>query len=92
MDLWIRSQDRTHMELVTWLTVKKNAKLKWYIEGGEILGYYKTKERALEVLDQIERLIFTRMKIENMDYESADIQVKGQILCNMTKIYDMPKE
>ena len=44
-------------ELTTWLAVVENKidnNGKWYIEGGEILGYYDTKERALEILDEIQ--------------------------------------
>ncbi len=57
MSLWIRSQDKMLFELTTWLAVVENKidnNGKWYIEGGGILGYYDTKERALEILNDIQ--------------------------------------
>ena len=62
MELWIRSQDRTRLVPVTPLIVEKEEYIKdvlpfviyTYYEDYKIrLGYYKTKEKALEVLDEI---------------------------------------
>lgn len=58
---------------------------------GSFLGTYTTKERALEVLDEINNLLDIKVNI-NASYEQADITLKGQILCNMSKVYTMPLE
>ena len=62
MDLWIRSQDKELLMLINTLALAED-------EIGSIIGYgidgkmkskigeYKTKERALEVLDEIQRKI-----------------------------------
>lgn len=69
MELWIRSQDREKLLKVDGLqyqnckleeneTVEANILIGFYSSyENEILGEYKTKERALEVLDEIEERI-----------------------------------
>ncbi len=51
------------------------------------LGYYKTEERAKEVLQEIVDLLGIR-KIENKNYEEADLIMKFK----EKVIYEMPKE
>lgn len=53
----------------------------------ELLGTYKTKERALEVLDEIQNIF--SLKIENKSYEEADLILKAKML---DSCYQMPKE
>ena len=57
-----------------------------------LLGKYKTKERALEVLDEIQRLISLDLLNENISYQEADIYLKTAMLDRMARIYEMPKE
>lgn len=61
MELWIRSQDREHLKKInTGLYLKQG--LSDYAKGevifitssGDDLGEYETKERALEILDEIQ--------------------------------------
>lgn len=60
MELWIRSQDKTTLINTRRIDVDDNNIIVWD-EGryaSEIyLGIYKTKERALEVLDEIQDLL-----------------------------------
>lgn len=63
MDLWIRSQDKTRLVKVCSLEYGEYNEIH-YINGycvNEVdnydLGTYKTKERALEVLDEIQSLL-----------------------------------
>lgn len=58
MELWVRSQDKTKLIKVD------NVFIEEYVCGGAnvetnncVLGTYKTKERALEVLDEIQELL-----------------------------------
>ena len=68
MELWIRSQDRGSLVKVDNLYVSVGNYICYYVEKGkEIpntyyrpsgeLGRYKTKERALEVLDEIQNIL-----------------------------------
>lgn len=93
MDLWIRSQNKECLMKVVKLDLDndKTGIFCYSYDDMALMGKYKTKERALEVLDDIERLIFTKFKVENATYEQADIEVKSSILCNMSKIYTMPE-
>ena len=52
MDLWIRSQDRETLTKTEILVIEDNMIVDYY-QKRIILGEYKTKERALEVLDEI---------------------------------------
>lgn len=70
MELWIRSQDRGSLVKVDNLYVSVGNYICYYVEKGkEIpntyyrpsgeLGRYKTKERALEVLDEIQAYLMS---------------------------------
>lgn len=49
--------------------------------GGETLGYYKTEERAKEVLEDI-----------SLRYEAIELCKLGYTIGDYTPIYEMPKE
>lgn len=63
MELWIRSQNKELLVKVSDLYVVKGVECKnledgYDIENGDFrFGRYRTKERALEVLDEIEKYI-----------------------------------
>ena len=70
MELWVRSQDKMNLVKVRQVCVNyQNNKqiIANYIpelyenSGGyyELLGTYKTKERAIEILDEIQKLLKT---------------------------------
>lgn len=70
MNLWIRSQDKMNLVKIRQISLNYSDKkqiIANYIpelyenSGGyyELLGTYKTKERALEVLDEIQHLLQT---------------------------------
>ena len=58
MDLWIRSQDRTFLRKVNTIGIVEGRDF-WSIDENLTVsfGKYKTKERALEVLDEIQDLL-----------------------------------
>ena len=58
MDLWIRSQDRKEMTKPNYIRIIERVN-NYVVQDEECcnLGTYKTEERALEVLDEIHRLI-----------------------------------
>lgn len=55
MDLWIRSQDR--MSLTKVFDLEINCDNEVIADDGCPIGVYKSKERALEVLDEIQKYI-----------------------------------
>lgn len=58
MNLWIRSQDRTFLRQVNTIGIVEGRDF-WSIDENLTVsfGKYKTKERALEVLDEIQDLL-----------------------------------
>ena len=84
MELWRRSTARTNFLKVRFLTIMEGKKIykrdEWEFKGYticncteqgnyELLGTYKTEERALEVLDEIQNILETRNGVNQMVYE-----------------------
>ena len=97
MDLWIRSQDR--MTLLNYSRVTVEPMIKGYNEEDKgymfigdhyyNLGEYKTKERALEVLDEIQKIIgWLQDDMENVTIGDMK-SLKG---CFDDCVYEMPKD
>lgn len=100
MELWIRSQDKMKMlsnpklaiipigdvlngysyEIYDTTSYNQNTNLRY-----EWLGIYKTEERALEVLDEIQN----KINLINLGYDFGSPMVD---LKNPTYIYQMPKK
>lgn len=90
MELWIRSQDREKLQRIDWIIYQDtkyndgNCERGHYLCGGndynnEILSEYKTKERALEVLDEIQK--FYQDNTNNVGTDNY-----------FYSVYEMPKE
>ena len=87
MDLWIRSQDKE--------CLMKINRIDYDVAGGEhriivngyetLVGKYKTKERALEVLDEIQKYIGDNFNQEEVNHFFG-LNAKNRM------IYEMPKE
>ena len=115
MDLWIRSQDKHllakySMLAVAQITPKTQAKVMAFVSddfGYEELGTYKTKERALEVLDEIQNFLTPRFIVStNSDNDCIenlfDKATAGKVFLsdrlevkNINRdcwVYEMPKE
>lgn len=97
MELWVRSQDKMNLVKVRQASVNyqnnkqiiANYTPELYENSGEyyeLLGTYKTKERSLEVLDEIDEFIdlFQREGIGNVLSDNG-VHPKHTI-------YEMPKE
>ena len=90
MELWIRSQNKRELRPNPKLGIDE-IKDKFYIldrfnfEEATILGTYKTEQRALEVLNEIQK----KINLINLghDFGSPMIDLK-----NPTYIYEMPEE
>ena len=99
MELWIRSQEKNIFEKVNKLYVSTYNEEEGYgiydLIADDIddcdtpLGFYKTRERALEVLDEIHQRLINLQYIEitGADYISNQMKKNG-IDC----VYEMPKE
>ena len=106
MELWIRSQDKETLKLAEMLDIydlSDNEGQCWAIEEcGTTIGYYKSKERALEVLDEIQELIkpkiiATQYQCAIEDNKKSEFNlimnpVKTEIQEFSTIVYEMPKE
>lgn len=106
VDLWIRSQDKKRLiktnilELSTYepnkliLTEEDIGKGDCKIFANEhiYIGTYKTKERALEVLDNLQQYLSADFEFK-ATYEEVDILIKTKMLNGLYGvIYNMPKE
>ena len=88
--MWIRSQNKETLANADKLYIGKNnnkytINFDTYIDGWYILGTYKSKERALEVLDEIQRLI------EDLKYMEYAID-KNKFCGYRSNVYQMPME
>ena len=91
MDLWIRSQDKERLWKIVFIEYDKDDYghhlIGWKDKfEGTSLATYKTKERALEVLDEIhQRLI---------DLQTLEITPDFYKVCkrNLDNVYEIPKE
>ena len=99
MELWIRSQDRTDlvkvnalwiMENQIWMEVpfyENHKKVGLSVTGNNHkLAQYKTKERALEVLDEIQNALLNKWA-DNVKYEEHYDDERPR-----TMVYEMPEE
>lgn len=102
MELWIRSQNKGALTKVE-LLGKIDGTIYSYLGLTQTkLGTYKTDERALEVLDEIQNILKPKTIINTYEVEQAqfcdgtqiiqpmlgDIQVQNAI----SYVYEMPKE
>lgn len=101
-NLWIRSQDKMNLVKINQISINyanktqiiANCLPEYYENSGnyyELLGTYKTKERALEVLDDIQNFICIEIHENNINYEEADLILKGKIVDSLCKVYQMPE-
>ena len=107
MELWIRSQDKSSIVKVDNLYVSVGNYICYYVEKGKEvpntyyrpsgeLGRYETKERALEVLDEIQSHISILNAMSLCHNENMLIALNSAVgekkLNNMSSPYEMPKE
>ena len=93
MDLWIRSQDREILRVNPELELFKYGKETFLVidtkgctsyDKAKVLGKYKNKTRALEVLDEIQ----TQLVTLNYQY----INIGDHFTTTETNVYEMPEE
>lgn len=90
--MWIRSQDKEVLLEISYLDVYSLSENNWIIEDcGNDLGTYKSKERALEVLDEIDSKIMMNKVIEIYS-NLGDLTFANRANYTYTPIYQMPNE
>ena len=90
MNLWVRSQDKRILMKVDNIFLDANydnKRISTYDGDNTELGTYETKERALEILDEIQNIF--SLNIKNKSYEEVDLLLKAKMLDNC---YQMPEE
>lgn len=97
MELWVRSQDKEILLNIKGIqykdyksveneTVEANILIGFYnYYDNEILGEYETKERALEVLDEIQD------ELIGSDFMPIEKNEEVVLTCGSAKIYEMPE-
>ena len=96
MELWVRSQNKeaiikVNMGLMYWEDVNKRNCIvnKDNAKGLSILGAYKTKERALEVLDEIQNRL---INIQVFMKDEKVLKNNNPMYLYMECVYQMPEE
>ena len=110
MELWVRSQDKESLTKVSNLSLQeikhpvRHDTEYWgigtYYDNLQMLGKYKTKERALEVLDEIQNILKPQMILSRVGKpvaETCDGTVYREhdeydIKEISTYVYEMPEE
>lgn len=104
MELWIRSQNKRVLEKTNNFTITKVDDEEYHIINNTftIMGKYKTFERALEILDEIQKLlqpqtiINYKSKLEFYpEYAVQNVVIpipKTEIKELSTYVYEMPKD
>jgi hypothetical protein len=94
LELWIRSQDKTILSKAHDLIIRENRNgdntINYAIQDIYTMGIYSTQERALEVLDEIQKKLQPSLYI----YEPKEYD-KPKTITDATpslRIYEMPKE
>lgn len=97
--MWIRSQDKRILQKVDNIFLDANygnKRISTYDGNNTELGTYKTKERALEVLDMIENTLIARRMIDIYGNNSALFNgISGENIkktFNTTAVFDMPEK
>lgn len=90
--MWIRSQSKETLLKATKIFIHDNQVFASMEDGfDEMVGEYKSKERAIEVLDEIQGRISPKFNYKGNN-EEVDLFIKTQMLNSMIAVYQMPKE
>ena len=110
MNLWVRNQDKTILQKVDNLLISDgdNAGRTFNIytnslPAQNVLGRYKTKERAIEVLDEIQNILKPKYILDSSSIRHDDSWVENGIIMQKynanveikelsTFVYQMPAE
>ena len=100
MDLWIRSQEN---DCEQYLIKAEQVKVEMLIDKWEVkvnfyrMGTYKTRKRAIEVLDEIQNLLIDRYVWDKEYYLGSDVFIPSKdaeikALPRTCVVYQMPAD
>ena len=96
MDLWIRSQNKELLIPNPKLSLEDIKNEYWIIDifDDTVLGTYKSKEIALEVLDEIQNAILGVIANEDVEKQGVKKYTGNAILSKLSNniVYEMPEE
>lgn len=103
MELWIRSQNKGALIKVEMLGNTDGIIHSYSGVNKTVLGKYKSDERALEILDEIQNILMPKCIINSKSMKFSEPYEKNGIVlmdCNAdarweqlnTYVYEMPKE
>ena len=101
MNLWIRSQNKEELTNPMYLQIIKVSNNTKYaiiscneMAGDTTLGFYESKERALEVLDEIQNTILGILTLEEIEEQKIKKYTGiGKLSMKSNNIvYEMPEE
>ena len=91
MNLWVRSQDKRILQKVDNIFLDANyedKRISTYDGDNVELGTYKTKERAIEVLDEIQDRMLNSAFAKKINGLGEELD----LMPNSILIYNMPKD
>lgn len=96
MDLWIRSQDKSRLvkcESLSHGVYGSSYEIRVFTNNYDFqIGVYESKERAIEILDEIQNFIENNYQTE-LPSHGNNIIANGHIVLAIRKnVYEMPKE
>ena len=98
MELWVRSQDKEILMKANRIDADDKNIIVWDNDchcGETYMGEYKSKERALEILDEIQKTIINneviRIIMPNVKDMRGNEELYKENVFN-TMVYEMPKE
>ena len=89
MNLWVRSQDKRILQKVDNIFLDanyENKRISTYDGDSVELGTYKTKERAIEILDEIQD------ELISSDFMPIEKNEEVVLTCGSARIYEMPED
>lgn len=97
MELWIRSQNKNILQKTDALFIAHVDENIWSILDNQNMtkyGEYTTKERALEILDEIQRTIAKNQGLISLMHNFTDLKGNEDGIAQLFKdmIYEMPEE
>lgn len=95
MNLWVHSQDKENLIPIKNPICVYDNKIIYKESASYVItiGEYKTKERALEVLDEIQRTIAKNQSLISLMHNFTDLKGNEECVAQMFKdmIYQMPE-
>ena len=83
MEFWVRTADRRNLLKPTNIGLGWNCSMWGVYDGNQVLGEYKTEERCLEIIDEIQKLLLRAngdylIKLQDIDINAEEKTVYGE--------------